>query len=247
MRLTTQVFAFALGAGFLLASPSTARADEVDLPALLKRLAAHAAVTDRNDETVDMVCTERQEELDSDGKVTHWFETLTRVTHPGGRKAREIQKATKDGQDVTAEARARASKKKGDEKSIAVETSNPFAAAEQPKYRFTIKGPAPNDPSKLLLQFGPKGKASTDVMVGHGLVDPAKGEALKFTFRPSEYPSMVKTASLEMDITPASFGPITSRLSFQGEGGILFIKKRVRGSMRCHDFSPPPGTSPPAP
>ena len=58
---------------------------------------------------------------------------------------------------------------------------------------------------------------------------------------------MVSSASVEMDVTATPFGPITSRLAYQGEGGILFITQRQRGTTRCFDFAPPPGAALPAP
>jgi hypothetical protein len=242
MRFDFRALAFAVITGFTLLASPPAGADAVDLPALLKRLATYSASLSRNDDTVDRTCTDRQEKLDGDGKVSTWVERVTRITHPGGREVKELVKATQDGKDVTAEWKAKDAEKKKGDAGAGVDAKNPFDAAEQGKYQFTIKGPAPNDPSKLLLYFAPKGKASTNLVIGHALVDPAKGELLKSTFRPSEYPSMVSEASLEWDTPPTPFGPLTTRFSFRGEGGILFIKQRLRGTIRCHDFAPSPGS-----
>lgn len=248
MRLTAKTLLFVLSPALVAISPSAASADEVDLPALLKRLGVYAAATTHNDDAVDATCTERSEKLDGDGKVTSWFEVVTKVTHPGGKEVKEVVKATKDGADVTAKTKEKyAEKAKEKKKGDGFEAKSPFEPGEQGKYRFTLKGPAAGDASKLLIQFAPKGKASTELLVGHGLVDPAKGEVLKITARPSEYPSMVSEGSFEWDTPPLAFGPATTRFAFRGEGGILFIKQRFRGTTRCQHVTPPPGATAPAP
>jgi hypothetical protein len=249
MHVRLRLAAALLAAAPLVALAPAARADEPDLPALLKRLGAHAEAARRAGESISMTCTDRQEEIDGDGKVKGWYEAVSRVTRAGGREVEEIKRATEDGKDVTEEARKELAEKsagKGD-KGATITVKMPFRPEEQGKYAFTLKGPAPGDPSKLLIHFAPAGKPATELLVGHALVDPVKGEVLKMTSRPSKYPTFVSNGSGEIDYGATPFGPVIVRSSFQGEGGILFLRKRVRGTKRCYDFAAAPGAPPPAP
>lgn len=223
----------------LALSPRAARADggAPDLPGLLGRLAADAAALRSNDDAPDRTCVERQEELDGDGNVTHWTERTVRTRRRGGEEVKETLRSVVDGREVPPGA---ADEPPAEGAACGGAVTSPFAAAEQGKYTFALKGPAPDDPSKWLVHFAPKGPPSPKLAIGHALVDPVAGAALKFTLRVSKYPSLVRDMTFEIGVRRGPRGPFTERVAYRAEGGFLFWRKRVRGSVRCEAVPPGP-------
>lgn len=183
----------------------------------------------------------RAEELDKKGKVESVTESVERVTLRGGKPEREILRYVRDGKDDTAsEKKKRAGVKAGPpgkERSIKIGAKSPFEASEQPKHRFTLVGPDAADPSRLTIRFEPKGKPSPETSIGEAVVDPETGAILRLRFRPSDNPKFVDRMDVQMEYgaeTPE--GPALSRVSIEGAGGILFIKKRMKMTVTLSDY-----------
>lgn len=183
----------------------------------------------------------RAEELDKKGKVESVTESLERVTLRGGKPEREILRYVRDGKDDTAsEKKKRAGTKAGPpgkERSIKIGAKSPFEASEQPKHRFTLAGADPADPDRVTIRFEPKGKPTPETSIGEAVVDAATGAIVRLRFRPADNPTFVDRMDVQMEYgatTPE--GPALSRVSIEGAGGILFVKKRMKMTVTMSDY-----------
>lgn len=183
----------------------------------------------------------RAEELDKKGKVESVTESLERVTLRGGKPEREILRYVRDGKDdTTTEKKKRAGVKAGPpgkERSIKIGAKSPFEASEQPKHRFTLVGADPADPDRVTIRFEPKGKPTPETSIGEAVVDPSTGAILRLRFRPSDNPKFVDQMDVQMEYDAATpEGPALSRVTIEGAGGILFIKKRMKMTVMLSDY-----------
>ena len=183
----------------------------------------------------------RAEELDKKGKVESVTESLERVTLRGGKPDREILRYVRDGKDDTAgEKKKRAGVKAGPpgkERSMRVGMKSPFEASELDKHRFTLVGPDPADPNRLTIRFEPKGKPSPETSVGEAVVDAATGAVVRIRFRPADNPKFVDSLDVQMEYGAATpEGPALSRVTIDGAGGILFVKKRMKMTVTLSDY-----------
>jgi hypothetical protein len=139
-----------------------------------------------------------------------------------------------DGKDLTAHYRAEAEKRAADE---GLSFELPFTEQNLPRHRFSVVGPDAKDPSKLRLRFEPSGERGTEVLVGEALVDPQSGHVLQLAFRPSKYPSiLIDRLDVQMDFrVHPGVGAVVSRMVVDGEGGLLFFKKRGRSTLHFAD------------
>jgi hypothetical protein len=211
-----------------LATPSEPAAD------LMKRLAEQDARLEKVDKEGSYIVTDVSEELAADWSVKHTRKMVTRVSLRNGKQERTLQKAEKDGEDRTEEVRKKLKEKDKDDES---EVSSPFGAGAQARYQFIVVGPDDSNPSFLRIKFEPKGKKSESLTIGEAVVDPAAGEVVRLVQRPSENPSHVDRLQFVLQFdeqTPS--GRLLSKVSFDGEGGILLFKKRFRGTMTYSNY-----------
>lgn len=183
----------------------------------------------------------RAEELDKKGNVESVTESLERVVRKGERTEREILRYVRDGKDDTANERKKRAGVKagppGKERSIKIGATSPFDAKEQGKHRFTLVGPDPADPGRVRIRFEPNGKKSPETSVGEAVVDPATGAILSLRFRPADNPKFVDQMDVQMEYgatTPE--GPALSRVTIEGAGGVLFIKKRMKMTVKLSEY-----------
>jgi hypothetical protein len=235
----------------LLALPARAQAPDpkppmpgaVDLPALLRRLAQNTPDSERllEERLTTFTMTSVVEELDGKGRTKHTKKRVTRVQQVGGRRVATLLQAVDDGKDVTAKVRreiaergADADRKKNEnELSFPV----PFTAESQPLHHFQLAGRDAKDPSKLRIRFSPAGRKGEDVMIGEALVDPEAGMLHWLKLRPSKFPSsLVDRLDIAMwfRVEPG-VGAVMYRLVGQGEGGLLFVRKRRRSTVTFTD------------
>lgn len=184
----------------------------------------------------------RAEELDKKGEVESVTESVERVTRRGDRTEREVIRFVRDGRDVTQDEKKRragektAPTRKG--RSVTIGAKSPFEASEQPKHRFMLAASDPADSGKVTIRFEPKGKPSPETSVGDSVVDPATGAILRVRFRPSDNPTFVDRMEVQMEYGAATpEGPALSRVTIEGAGGILFIKKRLKMTMTLSDYA----------
>jgi hypothetical protein len=193
-------------------------------PALLEKLAEHAARPEEQPATVDLVV----EELDSAGKAE---KTLHEVRRREGEDLKLVS-STVDGKDaleaaLAREAKARAKEKPAQGKSVEVSIDSPFQAAQQPLYAFTSE-PLDGEGKRLRIGFSPRGKRTEKVAVGEAVVDAASGELLSMTMRPSDYPTFVDEMKIDLTFVEGPHGNRIGGMTIKGSGGFLFIRKRMR-------------------
>jgi len=214
---------------------------------LLKRLADRDAQISRLYQEGSVTLSSTVEELDGNGGVGHSQELVVRLSLKDGKQATEVVRATRDGKDVTederaaeAEKRAQAEvqpKPKGAPKRK-VELSTPFGATAQPDYSFRVLGPDQNDPKKLRVAFGPKGKPSKDLWVGEAIVDPETGALLWMKQHPSDLPLFVNQMDMVIEFfAQTELGNAVSKLRIEGEGGPPFFKRKFRSVTSFSDYS----------
>ena len=237
----------------LLALPARAEQPQVDLSALLQRIAAGTPgmgylVQQR---LQSMTVTSVSEELDAQGRATHTWERVRRMAEQDGKQESELLRAVDDGQDVTAHKRAEAERRDAEQAKHGDKASSfelPFTPENQPRHRFSMVGPDAQDPTKLRLRFEPASELGPQVMQGEALVDPRSGHVLQLRFSPSKFPSMlIDRMDVEMDFRAhPGVGAVLSRLGVEWEGGLLFFKKRGRSTVTFEDvvFKPAPAPAP---
>ncbi len=253
-RRTTFAAAFAV---LLLASPASSRADGAiaDAPAatapearpsnavpdaLMAGLAKHAARFEEMKKRGAFTMSGRMEEVDGDGKASDWKEIQLRSTPtplPMDRITNVIRYLD-NGKDETADAQKRANERRAkrlkDPDKQAEERKKdlrlPFLTTEQARYVFSIAERDASDPSRMRVAFVPKTPAE-DAIKGSAWVDTNEHEVLSIGFSLSKNPTFVD----HVDITivfglPTELGRAPSKLSFDGRGGFLFIRKHFRGT-----------------
>ncbi|MBC8645712.1 MAG: hypothetical protein H7X85_01005 [Thermoanaerobaculia bacterium] len=218
-----------------------------DLPALLEGLAKHQdAVRPVYDAGFTM--TTRTEELDKKGRAESTTESVERITTVNGKQEREIVRAVRDGKDVTQEQRRRRAERKaaaakagegsGSRRNLTMSVFNPFARDEQAKYRFTLAGADPAVPGGVLIRFEPKGAPSDQTNTGEAVVDTALPAPVRIRYRPSVTKKPIQKIAFDLLFaTPSPRGPVLSSFSIEGEGGVLFVKKRFRSKTTFSDYS----------
>jgi hypothetical protein len=232
-----------------------ASAPGAEAPAeLLRKLAEHEArmMTVYREAAVTM--SSKVEELNGDGKVEHSQEVVVRLELKDGKQESELVRATRDGQDITADerreqearkAKAESEPKETGKKEVKVALSTPFGADVQEKYRFTVLGPDQHDPKKLRVGFAPKGKKSKELWIGEAVVDPEIGSLHWMKQRPSEFPTFVDQMEMVLEFhtsTPA--GPAISAVRIDGKGGLPFFKKTFRALTSFSDWAMAPAAAP---
>jgi hypothetical protein len=223
----------------------------VDLGALLARLAAAEERVAASSKAIGFTMTARAEELDRKGNPETVHESVERIRTVDGKSDSELIRASTDGKDETAEERKkradakaeeekRAKDEKGKEggrKSVSVGISSPFGAETQKKYRYSLVGKDPSAPDRWRIRFEPKGEPSPELLTGEAIVDAAAGAVIRVTQHPAKNPHFVDRMETTLDFDPANpVGPLPVRMTVEGEGGFLFIKKRIRATMTFSDW-----------
>ena len=219
---------------FLLLS-LPAFADEDPLAELLPRLAAAEQAREQRRQGRTTLATTVWEELDDEGKTKSRLESVERNEWREGKRASTVVRATQDGKDITGkvrEQRAKEEKARAERKEKHFQLDYlPFSPREQGRYRFEVKGPDSRRHHLLRIAFAPKDGESPDGLVGEALVDGSRGELLRISTRPTQLPKLADKVdiTLEFDASGAQ-GRELSRILATGEGGVLFIKRRVRST-----------------
>lgn len=237
-------------ASFLVLLAPAARAEELSAD-LLKRLAAADDAASKAQDTGSYLLTVHGEELDKAGKATKVDDVVMRVSHVDGVEKDELVKEVKDGKDVTEDEKkkqADAEKKKDDGKAGAKKKdddddgdfdASPFASRTQSQYVYTAKGHDADRPDLLHVHFEPK-KASTKLMAGEAWVDEASASVRHLEVHPSINPTFVQKLEIRMDMTfDPEHGNLPSKMELEGEGGMLFIKKRFKATTLFSEWSFP--------
>jgi hypothetical protein len=231
------------------AEPPRAAAAGVDterLAALMPLLASYASRFEEMKRRGTFTLAGKLEELDGGGAATGTKEILVRSVATQVARTNEIVRYLEDGADKTAEAREKAAKREAKPGAKKRDLRLPFLASEQARYRFGIaaEGGAVTSgasgtrgPSRLRVTFTPVTPAE-DAFDGSAWVDAATGDVLTMGFSPSKTSMFVDHVDITIRFDLATpLGRAPSSVTFEASGGVLFFRKRVRGTGTISDPS----------
>ena len=216
-------------------------------PVVLERISHHAQAFEdmarRASFTFDMVF----QKLDGDGKVDETKKKRAHMESDGQTAHQVVVQCTLDGKDTTAEEQekvqkheAEAAKKKREGDLDDAKWHTPFLASEQPKYVFDQIAVDPANASRVKIAFTPRHPDKYSVE-GAAWVDAAAGTIVSAGVKLSQPPSFVDWVHFTAEFgAPTAAGPALSRVTLEGKGGFLFIRKHFRGQMTLGDYRLPP-------
>lgn len=210
-------------------------AAEAPSPELMAKLAAHADRFERMRSSASYSIVGRMEQVDGEGKASTTKEMVARVEPNGLFPQFIVDRYLEDGEDKTDEAREEANeraeaRKRDPAKYKKKEIRIPTLASEQPRYVFDVVEVDKTVPSRVKLSFTPRERDERTIE-GTAWIDTAQGTVLSAGFklaRTSMFVNFVHVKVVFGENTP--LGPAVSKVEFEGEGGLLFIRKHVRGS-----------------
>jgi hypothetical protein len=184
------------------------------------------------------------ERLDGDGQPSGVKEMTARVEADGTRARLDVVRYTEDGEDKTRDARDKA--READAEPAAEKEKTvirmPFLAAEQGRYVFDQVAVDGADPARIRIAFVPR-VAAENAIEGSAWVDTRTATVLSAGFKISKPGTFVDYVRVTVEFgAPTVLGPAVSRVTVEGKGGILFLRKRFRGAATLSDYriSPAP-------
>jgi hypothetical protein len=227
---------------FALVLPATAAAQPPD-PALIERLSHHVEAIDMIGKRASLRVEQLVEELDGDGKVSSTETQQSRVETDGKTAHQVIERAMKDGKDVTAEEQekvkkaeeeaAKKEKKKDGKKDGDEELTLPFASDG---YVYDQVAVDTADPTRVEISFTPK-KPTKHTVEGKAWVDTTSGTIISAGAKLSKPPTLVDWVHFTVELgAKTPLGPALSRMTFEAKAGLLFIRKHFRGEIKMSDY-----------
>jgi hypothetical protein len=225
----------ALAAAAAVGSPRAASAGRPP-PELMARLADYAARLDSMRTHASYRVEGELFTLGRDGKPDSSKAMEARV-HADGRAARlVVLRYTEDGEDKTPDAQKRAvdrEKERKEKKRIRL----PILAAEQPRYVFDELESDAADPSRVKISFVPR-VPEDDTIEGTAWVDSTTGSLVSAGFKLSKTSFFVDYVHFTVEFREStSLGPAVSSVLVEGQGGVLFFRKRFRGTARVSQYA----------
>jgi hypothetical protein len=223
----------------LLTLPRTALA-QPPAPELLERLSHFAHFTEGLFKRASYHVEQVTEELDGDGKVSSSKRSLAHVESDGTRARTIVERCIKDGKDVTAEEQenvakeeAEQEKKKGKKGGDDEQLTLPFVSDA---YDYDEVATDTADPTRVEIAFTPK-KPNKHMVEGKAWVDTKNGTLISVGVKLSKPPALVDWVHFTVEFgAPTPSGPAVSRIAFEAKGGLLFIRKHVRGEVKMGDY-----------
>jgi hypothetical protein len=242
-RFATVGFAVSVGLAACLA-PSSAHAAP---PAadLMSRLAVHAASFESMRTRASYAIDGKLEHLDSDGKVDSTDHLEARVVADGKKAEIIVMKFLEGNEDKTEEAQEKARERNAapEAEKEKKRTHMPFLASEQRRYAFDQVQSDPADPTHVRITFVPHVKDET-VVEGSAWVDTKTGTVMSAGFKMSKTGMFVDYVHVTVEFGATTpLGPAVSKVTLEGKGSFLFIKKRFRAAATVSRYriAPPQG------
>jgi hypothetical protein len=240
--VTRATFAHGRAALFALAAvsavPVTASAQPPS-PELMARLASNAAryvsMRTRASYSIDG----RMEMLDGEGKANSVKEMTARVEANGVDAHFVVVRYVEDGEDKTADAQKEARKKAQERKSEhdSKHLSIPILAEEQPRYVFDQPESDPADPARVRITFVPK-VPKDDTIEGSAWIDTRTANLISVGFKISKPPMFVDFVHVTLEFgAPTPIGPAVSKVVADGDGGVLFFRKRFHAIATLSNYT----------
>jgi hypothetical protein len=230
-------FSIASIAAFTALSPRAAHAQPPP-PELMARLATYGEALEKMRTHASYLLDGHLDGLDGDGKVDSMKTLKGRVEADGHHTHFVVIKYVEDGEDKTDEARqkahkndARSQKEKDDDK-----LEFPFQASAQAHYVFDQVGVDTVDPSRVRISFVPKAPDEHQTE-GSAWVDTKSGTVLSAGFKLAKPGFFVDYVKLTLEFAAMTeLGPLISKVTIDGKGGILFFRKRFHGEATLTDY-----------
>jgi hypothetical protein len=226
------LFGASVGLGLALSlAPSSAHAAP---PAadLMAKLAVHAASFESMRTRASYAIDGKLEHLDSDGKVDSTDHLEARVAADGKKADIIVMKFMEGDEDKTEDAQEKARERNAapEEEKEKKRTHMPFLASEQRRYVFDQVQTDPADPTHVRITFVPNVKDET-VVEGSAWVDTKTGTVLSAGFKMVKNGMFVDYVHVTVEFgAPTPLGPAVSKVTLEGKGSFLFIKKRFRAA-----------------
>jgi hypothetical protein len=179
------------------------------------------------------------EELDGDGKVASRKTVSSHVEANGAKRHTVVDSCTKDGEDCKAKEQEHVDKQEA-EPDDDDDMSSPFLPAEQARYVFDQVAVDSTDPARVKIAFSPKSPEKHTVE-GSAWVDTSAGGVVSAAARLVKTPMFVDWVHVTVELgAPSPMGPAPSKMTFEGQGGFLFlVHKHFRAEVVLSDYRVP--------
>jgi hypothetical protein len=208
-------------------------------PELLQHLAGQANTFEAMRAHASYLLHAELDRLDGDGHADNVKRMEARVEGDGKDQHVVILRFTDDGEDTTVEERKKQHEKEEDAKKGKKDPhllKNPFLAEQQGRYVFDVAETDRADPSRVRVTFVPKEPAD-DTMEGSLWVDAKTGRPFSAGFKVSKPGMFIDYLHVTMELgADTPMGPAVSRMTVEGKGGILFLRKHFRGTATLTDY-----------
>lgn len=192
--------------------------------------------------------------MDGKGRVQESSELHLAVTpRPDGTLDQDVIKSSKNGEDTTAETRANAARaregqateekprrEKDDSASIGFDNAGVFDPALQDGTRASATGEHRTVDGKTCLGYAFRQKSRNQeegTLVGTAWLEESTGVPLEVQYASEPLPRHVKELTTTVRYSMTLEGSWEGReMVVEGEGGMLFIKRRFRITMRQEEF-----------
>jgi hypothetical protein len=218
--------------GLLIATGARISAASPPSPDLMGRMAAYAAGFEAMRNHASFAVDGRMETLDHDGHADGIKEMRARVEGNGHESRFVVVKYTEDGEDKTADAEKKAEDRAADRKAHPDKKRLriPTLADEQPRYVFDQVEIDRADPSRVRIAFVPREPAE-DTIEGSAWIDTRTGAPISAGFKISKTSWFVDYLHFTVEFgAQTDLGAAVSKVVVEGNGGVLFFRKRFHGT-----------------
>lgn len=203
----------------------------------MARLADYAARLDSMRTHASYSVDGHLETLDRGGKPDSLKTMQARVNADGTTAKLDVIRYTEDGEDKTQDARKKARERDQKHKNEKRRIRIPILASEQPRYVFDKVEVDPADPSRVKISFVPKAPEE-DTIEGSAWVDARTGSFISVGFKLSKTTMFVDYMHFTVEFGESTrLGSAVSTVLVEGQGGILFFRKRFRGTAKVSDYA----------
>jgi len=160
------------------------------------------------------------------GKLKESFTRVVRVSNRGEDHHSEVLSATKDGRDVTAEARSDEAKSESPKRKGKDDFPSPFDPAYRDRYAFSEE----TAPDGAVLVFRPR-EAFDGAIEGRAKFD-AAGGLRRADFAPAKKPSFTRQLAFTIIIGPDGY---PERIDASGEVSLVIWKRKFESTLLLRD------------
>jgi hypothetical protein len=207
-------------------------------PDLMARLAAYGASFEAMRAHASYTIDGQMETLDGDGKANSVKQMKARVEADGINVKFIVDRYIEDGEDKTVDAQKQALKRAQEHKSDPDKKRFriPVLVDEQPRYAFDQVEVDRRDAAVVRISFVPR-VPTEDTIEGSAWVDSRTGALISAGFKISKPPVFVDYVHVTLEFgAPTALGPAVSRVIADGNGGLLFFRKRFHVAATLSDY-----------